>query len=137
RRDDQKKSTDDEKCETIGPQVPDARAAKNDSSRDVDEIRGGDDVADGIEDGGNRFARENVSRKKDTGQNGKKCKLHGFRLRSGFAGNENPQRESGEEIRQREKSEQQDAAVNRNKKNKVHGKKNEAELKETDAQVGK
>ena len=62
---------------------------------------------------GHGFARENVARKENTGQNRQESELHGFGLRCGLAGDEDSERQRGEEVGQREKREQDHAAVNR------------------------
>src|SRR5947207_2379267 len=115
----------------------DAGAAKNDSARNVDVIRCGNQIAERIQKSGNCFAREDIAREKDAGENGEKRELHCFRLRRSFAGNENAKRECGEEIRQRKKREQKEVAVNGHEKNKAHEREDQAKFKKTDEQVRK
>jgi len=105
-----------------------ASAAKNDSARDVDVIRGGNQVAERIQKGRDGFAREDVAREKNAGENGEKRELHCFGLGRCFAGNENAKRERGKEIRQRKKREQKEIAVNGHEKNEAHERKNEAQF---------
>ena len=99
---DQENGADREEGEAVGPEMLDAGAAKDDAARDIDEIRGRDEIADRFEEGWHGFARENITGEENTGQNWQESELHGFRLGVGFAGNEDPQRERGEEIGQRE-----------------------------------
>lgn len=133
---DQKNSADDKESEAVGPEMLDACATKDDAAGDVDEVGGGDEVADGVEEGGHGLAGENVAGEKDAGKNGQKSELHGFRLGICFAGDENSERECGEEIGQRKNREQQDAPVNGHAEDEAHEEKNETELEEADAEVG-
>ena len=80
-------------------------ATENYATRYVDEISGGNDVADGFEEGRHGFARENITGEENTGQNRQKSELHRFRLGIRLAGDEDPQRERGEQIGQREQGE--------------------------------
>src|SRR3984893_18578469 len=134
---DQKGSADGEQREGIGPQAPDAGAPEDDAARDVDEIRGRNEVAERAKNGRHGFARKNVAREKDARENGQKRELHGLGLRGGLAGDQDSQRECREQIGQREKAEQQNAAVDGHEEYEAHKEKNEAELEEADAQIGK
>src|SRR5467141_384670 len=115
----------------------DCRAAENDAARDVDEIGGGDHVTDGLEDGRHGFSRENIAGEENTWQNRQKRELHGFRLRVRFAEDDDAQRESSEEIGQREQGEQKHTAMDWHAEEEAHKSKNQAKLEEPDAQVGK
>ena len=66
----------------------DAGSAEDDATRDVDVIRGGNEIADGIEKGGHGLTRENISREENAGENGQKSELHGLGLRFSFARDE-------------------------------------------------
>jgi len=46
---------------------------------------------------------ENVTGKKDAGQNGQERQLHGFGLGVGFAGNQNAQRQRNKKVGKRKK----------------------------------
>src|SRR5882724_5050494 len=117
--------------------MSDAGAAKNDSARDVDVIRCGNQIADRVQERGNGFARKDVAREKDAGENGKERELHGFGLRRRFAGDENAKRERGKEIGQRKKREQKEVAVNRHEKNEAHERENQAQFEETNEEIRK
>src|ERR1700730_1666598 len=84
---DQQKCAHGKKCQTVGPQVLNAGAAKNDSAGDVDEITGGNEIADDPKKDGHGLAGENVAGKENAGQDGDKRELHGFALGAGPAGN--------------------------------------------------
>ena len=85
--DDEQERAHRKERQRIGPQVRQTGAAKNDAAGDVDEVRGRNKKAQSIEKLGHGFAREDVSREKDAGENGQKRQLHGVRLGSSFAGN--------------------------------------------------
>src|ERR1700680_4135638 len=103
-------------------------AAQNNSAGDVDEIAGRNEIADDAKKDGHGLAREDIAGKENAGQDGNKRELHGFALRAGFTGNENTQRKRYEQVRQREQSEKQNAAVDRHLKNKTHATENQAKL---------
>src|SRR5438477_7786655 len=115
----------------------DAGAAKNDSARDVDVIRCGNQIAKRVQKSRDGFAREDVAREKNAGENGEKRELHCFGLGRGLAGDENAERECSKEIRQRKKREQEEVAVNGHEKNKAHEREDQAKFKKTDEQVRK
>src|SRR3989441_9300711 len=115
----------------------DGSAAENDASSDVDEISSGNDVADGFEEGRHGLAWEYITGEENTWQNRQKCELHGFHLRVRLAGDQDAQRERGEEIGQGEQGEQKHAAVDWHAEEEAHKSKNQAKLEEPDAQVGK
>src|SRR5258706_16448166 len=105
----------------------DACAAKNNSARDVDVIRCGNQIAQRGEKRGNGFAREDVARDKNAGENGEKGELGCFGLGRRFAGYENAKGELGEEIRQRKKRQVKEVAVNGHEKNEAHDREDKAE----------
>src|SRR5882757_8753938 len=117
--------------------MSDASAAKNDSARDVDVIRCGNQVAKRVQKSGNGFAREDIAGEKNAGQDGKKSELHSFRLRRRFAGDKDAKRERGKEVGKRKKREQKEIAVNGHEKNKAHEREDKAELEKSDEQVRK
>src|SRR6266852_5557770 len=114
----------------------DTCATENYATRDVDEISSGNDVADGLEEGRHGFARENITGEENAGENGQKSELHRFRLGIRLAGDEDPKRERGEQIGQREQREQEHAAMNGHEEKETHKEKNETELEEANAEVG-
>src|SRR5256885_7838696 len=135
--DGQEQAAKDAEGEAILPKMSDAGAAKNDSARDVDVIRSGNQIAERVQKSRDGFAREDVPRKKYAGENREKRELHCFRLRRGFAGDEDAKRECSKEIGQRKKREQKEVAVNGHEKNEAHERENETEFEETDEQVRK
>src|SRR5256885_26147 len=135
--DGQEQAAKDAEGEAVLPKMSDAGAAKNDSARDVDVIRCGNQVAERVQKSRDGFAWEDVAREKDAGQNGEKSELHCFGLGRGFAGNENAERERGKEIRQRKKRQQKEVAVNGHEKNEAHERQDQAKFKKADEQVRK
>src|SRR5438876_5261594 len=117
--------------------MSDAGATKNDSARDVDVIGCGNQITERVQKSGDGFAREDVAREKDAGENREKRELHCFGLGRCFAGDENAKRERGKEIRQRKKREQKQVAVNGHEKHKAHERENEAQFEETNEEVRK
>src|SRR6202171_858194 len=114
-----------------------SRAAQDDPAGDVDEIAGGNQVTDGAGKPRHSFARKNIAREKNAGQNGKKCQLHGFALCPSFAGYKDTQGKRNKYIGHGKKCQQKDTAMNRNAKNKPHGSKNQAKFKKPYSKVGK
>src|SRR5947209_7411845 len=135
RGDDQQQGADGAKSQCVQPKVTQRRAAKNDSSSDVDEIGRRDHVADGAKYRWDRFARKNVTGEKHTRQNRKESQLHGLRLRCSFAGNQDSEGECGKKIRQRENRKQQHTAMNRNHEDETHERENQAKLEETYTEI--
>lgn len=134
---------DEEKCahkaedEAIGPEMGPGGATENDAASNVDEVGGGNKVAEGVEEFGHGFAREDVAREKDAGENGEEGELHGVGLGSGFAGNEDAEGERNENVGKRETGQKQDAAMNGDEKEEAHGDENHRELEETDGEIRK
>ena len=97
--------------ERVRPQVRKPCPAEDDAARDVNEIRGGYKVADGVQDGRYSFPRENVAGEKNARQDGEKGELHGFGLGVGLAGDQDAERERNEKIGQRKNGEDDDVAA--------------------------
>ena len=135
RGEDEEESAHGKEGEGVGPEMDPTGAAKNDAASDVDEVGSGNEIAEDVEKLGHGFPREDVAGEKDTGKDGKEGELHRLRLRGGFAGDENAERERDEDIGKGEKSEKDHAAVNRNTEEEAHGGDNHAEFKETDAEI--
>src|SRR6267142_1754282 len=114
-----------------------ASAAQDDAAGDVDVIAGGNEIADDVEDDGHGLARKNVTGEEDAGEKGEKSKLEGLGLGVGFAGDENAYGKRDEKIGERKERKNQYVAVNGNLKNEAHEGENQAELGETDGQIGK
>src|SRR5262249_15577029 len=115
----------------------DSGSAQDNAARDVDEIRGRNEVTKDPENNRHGFSRENVSAEEDARKNGKKSELHCFELAVCFARNEDSQRQADKQIRKREEREQQRVSVNRDAENKTHEANDQAKLKEADGEVGK
>src|SRR5450432_320529 len=109
-----------EKGEGVDPEMLDSGAAEDDAASDVDEIAGGDEIAEDAEEQRHGFAREDVTGKENAGQDGDERKLHGFALGACFAGDENAERQRHEDVGERKKREQQHAAVDGHLKNETH-----------------
>src|SRR5438445_3203146 len=135
--DGQEQAAKDAEGEAILPKMSDAGATKDDSARDVDVIRRGNQIAERIQESGDGFAREDVAREKHAGKNREKRELHCFGLGRRFAGDENAKRKRGKEIRQRKKREQKEVAVNGHEKDEAHEREDKAELEKSDEQVRK
>src|SRR6266481_5562911 len=112
-------------------------AAQDDAPGDVDVIAGGNEITDDVEDGWHGLARKDVTRKEDAGEKSKEGKLDGFGLGVGFARNEDADGKRNEKIRKRKECENQYAAVDGNLKDEAHEGENQAELGETDREIGK
>src|SRR6267142_2812895 len=112
-----------------------SRAAQNYSAGDIDEIASGNEIAQPVEKLGHGLQRENVSGKKDAGQNGQERQLHGFGLGVGFAGNQNAQRQRNKKVGKRKKRQQKHAAMNRDVEREAHEGQNHAQFKKADAQI--
>src|SRR5271154_115136 len=112
-------------------------SSKDDAAGYVNEIARGNEVAKDAKDQRHRFAGKNIPGKENARENGEKSHLHCFSLRVCFAGNQNPQRKGDKQIRQREKREQQYAAMNRNTEGEAHGSYDEAQFKKADRVVRK
>src|ERR1700674_2784302 len=78
--DDEKHDAHEEEGDGIDPEVHPPCAAEDDAAGDVDEIGGGDEIAEDEEEFGHGFAREDVAGEKDAGKDGEKGELHGFCL---------------------------------------------------------
>ena len=113
----------------------DGGAAEDDASRDVGEIGGGYEVADGLEDRGHGLAREDITGKENAGQNGKKSKLHGFGLGIRLAGDKDTQREGGKKIGECENGKQKHAAMDGYLEEKTHEDENEAKLEKSYTEI--
>src|SRR6266481_2242001 len=135
--DDQEEGAHGEKCEGVDPQMREASAAQYDAARDVDVIAGGNKVAEDEEEFRHGFARENVARKENAGEESEEGELNGFGLRIGFTGDQDADGQRDEKVRQREESEQEDIAVDGDLKDEAHEGDDGAELGKTDHQVGK
>jgi hypothetical protein len=90
---DEQQRAHEEKGKGVGPEMDPVGAAKNDATGDVDEISGGNEKAEGVAELGHGLAREDVTREKDAREDGQEGQLHGLRLGTGFAGNEDAERE--------------------------------------------
>src|SRR5215469_4613379 len=101
--DDQQERADGEKGGGINPEMNQSGAAKDDAASDVDEIGGGNEIAENEEEFRHGFARENIAGEKDAGKNREEGELHGFGLGIGFAGDEDAQRERHEDIGKRKR----------------------------------
>ena len=137
RGDDQQKSAHEAKNEAVGPEMSPTGATKDDAARDVDEICGGNEVAEEEEKFGHGLAREDVTREEDAGKDSEESELHGVRLGSGLTGNEDAQRERNKNVRQGKACEEQHAPMNGNKKQKAHSEENHGEFKKADAEIRK
>ena len=104
RGDDEQKAAHSEEGERIRPEMDDTGAAQNHAACDVDEIAGGNEIAERVEKLGHGLARENISGKKDAWQNGEKRELHGFGLGVCFAGDEDAEGERNENVGKREEA---------------------------------
>ena len=133
--DDEEQGAHGKKGERIGPKVNPGGAAENDAAGDVDEVSGGDKVADDVEELRHGFAGENVAGEKDAGEDSEKSELHGMSLRRSFAGDENAEGERDEKIRKGEEREKKNAAMDRDREEEAHGSDNHAQLEETDAEI--
>src|SRR6516225_10464531 len=120
RGNDEEQRTHQEQCHSVPPEMAPSGAPKNDAAGDVDEIGGGNEEADGVEKLGHGFARKDVSGEKDARKNGEKRELHGLRLRGGFTGNQNADRERDEDVRKRQEGQQEHVPVNRHEKQEAH-----------------
>src|SRR5208337_3312179 len=127
-RDDQQGRTHQEKNQGVRPEVYPAGAAQDDAASDIDVISGGNKITEVIEKPGHRFAREDVTGEKDAREYCEKRKLHGVSLRRRLAGNQDAQGQRNEDVRQREKREKNDAAVNGHAKKESHRHQQHAEL---------
>jgi len=66
-----------EEGEAVKPEMLQTRAAENYAAGNVDEIAGGNQVADGVEDGGHGFSRKDVTGKENAGEDGEEgCLLY-------------------------------------------------------------
>src|SRR3982074_541406 len=110
-------------------------ATENNSARDVDVIAGRDEVADDVKKLRHGFAGKNVARKENAGKKSEEGELNGFGLRVGFAGNENADGKSDEEVWQGKEPEQQHISVDRNLKHEAHKSDDGAQLCKSDDQV--
>src|SRR5579862_513220 len=76
--DNQQKRAHGEKGQPVDPQVSYAGTPQDHTARNIDEIACRDEIADHVEKLGHGLTRKNVTRKKDTRQDGKKSQLHGL-----------------------------------------------------------
>ena len=83
-----------EERQGVDPQMLDSGAAQDDAASDIDEIAGGHEVAEDAEEQRHGFAREDITGKKNAGEDGDESELHGFALRAGFAGDEDSERQA-------------------------------------------
>src|SRR5450432_4818258 len=67
---DQEDGAHGEEGEGVDPEVLNSGAAEDDAAGDVDEIAGGDEIAEDAEEYGHGFAREDVAGKENAGQDG-------------------------------------------------------------------
>src|SRR5713226_9671636 len=113
-----------------------AGAAQNDAAGDIDVIAGGNEIADDVEDGRHRLAREDVAGEEDAGEKGEEGQLDGLGLGVGFAGDENADGKRDEKIGQRKERKNQYVAVNGNLKDEAHESENQTEFGKTDREIG-
>src|SRR5580693_5271157 len=117
--------------------MSDSCTAEDHAAGDVDEVSGGDEIAEGIKERGHRFAGEDVSGEKYAREDGQKSQLHGLRVGVGLAGDEDAERERDEQIGKRKNREKDDTAMYGHLEDETHERQNEAELEETDAEIRK
>src|SRR5271154_1444397 len=111
------------------------RSTQDHAACDVDEITRRNKIAQHAKNKRHRFPWKNVSRKKYTRQYRQKSELHRLALRIGLARNQYSQRQRNENIRQRQKHQQNHAPMDRHPERKPHRRQNEAQLKESNPEI--